>query len=167
MYVRRRRIMDKRGKIGFVLFGILEVTTCVYACKKNQENLRNKDKKINKFKSYYNTLNEWLRIKHKGVNLEKYFIENGYKNVAIYGMGEMGNRLYEELMNTEICVKYAIDKNALSIYSELQMYEAAEDVPPVDVIVVTATFAYDEIVEELQNKVTCPIVSLEDVVYEI
>ena len=42
-----------------------------------------------------------------------------------------------------------------------------DDLPETDVIVVTAIYFYEEIREELSQLVDCPIISLEDVVYEI
>lgn len=135
--------------------------------KLSDKEINQKTTKVDKFKGYYNMLNQWLCIKQEGKSLVAYFKENGYKTVAIYGMGEMGNRLYDELKNTEIEVKYAIDKNAVCTYSELQVFEVEDDLPEVDVVVVTATFAFDEIEEELSEKVAMPIVSLEDVVYEV
>lgn len=126
-----------------------------------------KAEKVDKFKGYYNMLNQWLILKQEGKSLIEYFNNNGYKSVAIYGMGEMGNRLYDELKDSEIELKYAIDKNAAGTYSELNVIGTDEDFQEVDVLVVTATFAFDEIEEELSGKVDWPIVSLEDVVYEI
>lgn len=123
--------------------------------------------KVDKFKGYYNMLNQWLILKQEGKSLIEYFNKNGYKSVAIYGMGEMGNRLYDELKDSEIELKYAIDKNAAGTYSELNVIGKDDDFPEVDVLVVTATFAFDEIEDELSGKVDWPIVSLEDVVYEI
>lgn len=127
-----------------------------------------KAEKVDKFKGYYNMLNQWLILKQGGKSLEQYFVENDYKTVAIYGMGEMGNRLYDELKDSDkVEVKYAIDKNAASTYSELEVLESEDDLPEVDVVVVTATFAFDEIEEELSEKIDYPIVSLDDVVYEV
>lgn len=126
-----------------------------------------KAEKVDKFKGYYNMLNQWLILKQEGKNLSEYFKENNYKTVAIYGMGEMGNRLYDELKGSDIEVKYAVDKNAASTYSELEVIELEDDFDTVDAMVVTATFAFDEIEEKISDKVDFPIVSLEDVVYEI
>lgn len=128
--------------------------------------LDEKVKKIDKFKSYYNLLNQWLILKQEGKTLAKYFEENNYKSIAIYGMGEMGNRLYEELKNSSITVKYAIDKNAGNTYAELDVFEVEDELSEVDAIVVTAIFAFDEIEQELNNKVDFPILSLEDVIFE-
>lgn len=124
-----------------------------------------KNKKVKKFKNYYKMLNEWLRLKQEGKSLEEYFLKNEYKTVAIYGMGEMGNRLYDELKNTDIEVKYAIDEKAEETYADITVYEKDDELPLVDVVIVTATFAFDEIEEELCEKIDMPIVSLEEVVY--
>lgn len=133
-----------------------------------RKNMNKKEEKINKFKSYYNMLNQWLMLKQEKKSLEIYFIDNGYKTVAIYGMGEMGSRLYEELKYSEtVKVKYAIDKNVANTYSELEVLDVEDDFEEVDVIVVTAIFAYDEIEETIAEKYSGNIVSLEDVVYEI
>lgn len=129
--------------------------------------IKKKAEKVDKFKSYYNMLNQWLILKQEGKSLEKYFIDNQYKSVAIYGMGEMGNRLYDELKDTDITVKYAIDKNAASTYSELEVFDLEDDLEPVDAVIVTAVFAFDEIEQDLSKQIDWPIVSLEDVVYEI
>lgn len=126
-----------------------------------------KSKKVDKFKGYYNMLNQWLILKQEGKSLTEYFKANNYKVIAIYGMGEMGNRLYDELRESDIEVKYAVDKNAAGTYSELDVIEKEDYFEKVDVIVVTATFAFDEIEAEIADKVDFPIVSLEDVVYEI
>lgn len=125
-----------------------------------------KVQKLDKFKGYYSMLNVWLALKQEGKSLEKYFIDNGYKTIAIYGMGEMGNRLYDELKNTSIEVKYAVDKEASSVYSELNVIEKEDKMEKVDAMIVTATFAFDEIEEELNKLVEFPIISLEDVIYE-
>lgn len=126
-----------------------------------------KAEKVDKFKGYYNMLNQWLILKQEGKNLSEYFKSNNYKTVAIYGMGEMGNRLYEELKDSDIEVKYAVDKEAESTYSELDVIELESDFDEVDVMVVTATFAFDEISEDISDKVDFPVISLEDVVYDI
>ncbi len=132
-----------------------------------QKQVGQKSEKVDKFKSYYNMLNQWLILKQEGKTLEKYFTDNGYKTIAIYGMGEMGNRLYDELKGTGIEVKYAIDKDAAGIYSDLDVVDVEDEFEEVDAVIVSAIFAFDEIEKILSEKLNCPIVSLEDVVYEI
>lgn len=133
--------------------------------KKMQVVADKKGEKIDKFKGYYELLNQWMFLKQSGKSLVSYFEKNGYQKIAIYGMGELGNRLYEELKDTKIKVEYAIDKNSSNVYSELIVKQTGEELPEVDVVIVTATFAFDEIVSEIQELFTCDIISLEDVVF--
>lgn len=129
--------------------------------------LEQKTAKVDKFKSYYNMLNQWLILKQEGKMLTSYFKEKGYYKIAIYGMGEMGSRLYDELRNTEIKVAYAIDSNAESIYSELEIHTMEDNLENVDAVVVSAIFAFFEVEEKLREQLNCPVISLEDVVYKI
>lgn len=123
--------------------------------------------RANKFKSYYNLLNQWLMLKQEGKSLEKYFIDHDYQTIAIYGMGEMGGRLYDELKNSSIKIVYGIDKNAAWTDSELKICDPDDELQTVDAVIVTAVFAFDEIVETLSDKIECPIISLSEIVFEV
>lgn len=120
-----------------------------------------------KMTEFYQVLVEWLRIKQEGKSLTDFFTRNEYKTVAIYGMKELGERLYDELKDSEIEVRYVIDKNKDSVYADVDVVTPDDTLEAVDVIVVTAIHYFDEIEEALSVKVDCPIVSLEDVIYEI
>ena len=120
-----------------------------------------------KFRSYYNMLNQWLCLKNEGKKIETYFKENGYNSIAIYGLGEMGTRLYEELKETSIKIKYVIDQSALSENLEIKVKGVHDELDDVDVIVVTPIFAFEEIEKALSEKVEFPIISLEEIIYEL
>ena len=120
-----------------------------------------------KMTEFYRILIEWLRIRQEGKSLVSYFIQNGYKTVAIYGMKELGERLYDELKDSEISVKYVIDKNADAIYVDVDVVTPEDFLEEVDVIVVTAIHYFDEIEEALAEKIDCPVISLEDIVFEL
>lgn len=111
-------------------------------------------------------MNEWVKLRQEGKCIDKYFKNNGYYSIAIYGMSYVGERLLDELKGSGVDVKYAIDRNADSIYEEIAVYCPDDALPEVDVIVVTAVFFFDEIHGFLQEKVNCPIVSFEDILYE-
>ena len=114
----------------------------------------------------YMAFDQWLQIRQQGKTLAEYFTKKGYKTVAVYGMKELGERLCDELRGSDVAVKYAIDKNADFIYADVDVVMPDEELAPVDVIVVTAITYFDEIEEMLCEKVDCPIVSLEDILYE-
>lgn len=127
----------------------------------------NIENKVDKFKRYYNILNQWLSLKQEGKSLAVYFENNNYKSLAIYGMGELGNRLYDELKNSDIAVKYAIDEKFTVTYTGLDVRSPEEEFDKVDAIIVTAVFAFEEIEKQLKEKVDFSVISLEDVVYAV
>lgn len=104
---------------------------------------------------------------HQDKSLDQYFIQRKYKRIAIYGMGELGNRLYEELENSSVEIVYVIDQEASSIFVEAEAKEPDEVLEEVDVIIVTAVFDFDKISEELGSKISCPVISLEEVIEEL
>lgn len=115
----------------------------------------------------YMAYDQWLRVRQGGKTLVEYFEKQGYKTVAIYGMKELGERLYDELQGSDIMVEYIIDKNADAIYADVDVITPEEELKAVDVIVVTAIYYFDEIEEMLSDKVDYPIVSLEDILFEV
>lgn len=126
-----------------------------------------------RYRTYYNTTNQWLLNKNDGKDVGKYFEENNYKTIAIYGMGTMAELFYEEVKKAEVKVAYFIDKNAEELYYGLDDISVIklDDVSSqekVDAIIVTPIYDFDKIEEDLENKgVEADIISLEDVIYEI
>lgn len=112
-------------------------------------------------------MNQWVKVKQDGKNLASYFEKNGYKKIAIYGMSYAGETLVDELKETNIEVAYGIDKKVDTIYADVDIVSIEDDLEPVDAVVVTAITFFDEIEEKLSDKVSCPILSLEDILYEV
>ncbi len=132
--------------------------------KKEIEDLRQGSEKLLRF---YRLLLHWLEIRQEGRSLAEYFEKKEYRNVAIYGMKELGERLYDELKDSAVKVKYCIDKDAKDLYAEVPIYLPEEKVEPVDAVVVTAITSFDDIKSMMSDRVSCPIISLEDVVYGV
>ena len=112
-------------------------------------------------------MNQWVKVKQEGKSIASYLKEKGYNRIAIYGMSYVGETLISELENTDIEIAYGIDKNAEGIFADIDVFTVDDILVPVDAVVVTAITFYDEIVEMLSDKIDCPILSLEDVLYEI
>lgn len=115
----------------------------------------------------YLMMNQWVKVKQEGKNLASYFEDNDFKTIAIYGMSYAGERLVDELEGSGILIKYGIDKNAEGIYTDIDMVKPDDILEEVDAIVVTSIFYIDEITDMIEKKVSCPIISLEDVLYEV
>lgn len=112
-------------------------------------------------------MNQWVKIKQKDENISSYFEQNGYKKIAVYGMGHAGETLLSELEGTGIQVAYGIDKSAKKVYANIDVVTMESTLDLVDAIVVTAITYFDEVKEELNVKVNCPIISLEDILYKL
>ena len=128
----------------------------------------NKTKNMsNKHLSLFLLMNQWVKVKQEGKNLASYFEKNGYQKIAIYGMSYAGETLINELKGSDVIIAYGIDKNADSIYADVDLVSMNDDLETVDAVVVTAITFFDEIEEQLSEKMDCPILSLEDILYEV
>lgn len=118
-----------------------------------------------RFEIGFQILNHWLRLRQKGRTLIPFFKDNMVMSIAIYGMGALGERLYDELKNSGITVAYGIDRIAASInIPELKIYGSEENAfPETEVIVVTPVQDYWAIVRGLEKKTKAVIISLEDI----
>lgn len=127
----------------------------------------NQDVYSNKYVSYYTAMDRWLSLKEQGISTVQYFKNNGYKKIGIYGMANMANHLLADLEESEIEVVFGIDKRANSLYAEVLVLGLEDDFPKVDAIVVTPIFDFDNIKKTLSAKVSCPVVSLNEVLFGI
>ena len=129
--------------------------------------IEEKQKKADKHMSLYLMMNQWVKVKQEGKNLSSYFEREGYKNLAIYGMSYAGETLMEELIDSPVTVKYGIDRNAEMIFADVDIVTPDASLEPVDAVVVTAITFFEEVEEMLRQKVDCPIISLEDILYDV
>lgn len=111
-------------------------------------------------------MNQWVKLKQEKKMISTYFLEHGYKRVAVYGMSYVGKTLIDELKDSEVEIVCGIDRRE-GIYSELQVVSADEFCEKVDVVVVTAITFFDEIRQKIAEKTACPVISLEDILYEL
>lgn len=125
------------------------------------------EKESYKFRVYYELTRKWVEAYQSGRSLEKLLLEKGYENIAIYGMGDVGYLLFRELESSKIKVKYGIDKNSIGRGFDLQIVVPSKNMEKVDAIIVTAVFAFDDIEKMLESMINCPVVALDDLIYEL
>lgn len=122
---------------------------------------------IERLRSYYNVLNQWLSCKISGEKLETFFEKNKYDNIAIYGMGNIGILLRDELEHAAVHVAYGIDQNASMTYAGVEMYKPDEKLPKVDAVIVTVEYDLRHIREIIEDNFICPVIPLSQVINEI
>lgn len=125
------------------------------------------EKKNQKDLAIIEMLTLWVQQKQNGRLTETFFERNNFYKIAIYGMNYLGERLFDDLQNTQINVRYAIDRNADKIVSKIKVVRPDSELEDVDAIVVTAIGYLDEIRETLSQRVKCPIIALNDVLGNI
>ena len=114
----------------------------------------------------FKMMNQWVRVKQDGKNLSSYFEQHGYNKIAVYGMSYAGETLVNEVRGSDIEIAYGIDRKE-EVFSYIDVITMEGSLPEVDAVVVTAITFFDEIEESLKRNVTCPIISLEDILYEV
>ena len=145
--------------VGFIAAAALGKTSNAEA---NKEKARSE-----KHFAMFLMMNRWVQVRQRGKSPADYLKEQNYRTVAIYGMSYIGERLLEELKDSEIKAAYGIDRNAESLYADIEIVTPEEALEEVDAVIVTSIFFMDEIRRDLSGKISCPIVSLEDILYEI
>ncbi len=106
----------------------------------------------NKHLKLYKTVIKWIGIKQEEKRIDEYIFKQGYRTVAIYGMGYMGECLANELVGGLVEVLYGIDRNAEKISSKIAVYYPADVIEKVDVIINTTTIDNSKIQNYLSIK---------------
>lgn len=149
----------------FIFYNILAVNLIKRVQKRKLQTVK---WNVERFQDHYYLLNHWLEIKNEGKSTASYFQDMGYEHIAIYGMAELGNRLMEDLEGSSIQIDYGIDRDiSCSIARIDEVYYPDDELPETDAIIVTPYSMFDEIKELLEQKVKCPIISLEEAVWSV
>lgn len=119
----------------------------------------------------FTLLKRWLENRNAGKTFVDYFHEYGYRSIAIYDAGELGRLLYDEVKDSDIQVKYFVDRNAEGLRNIdgipvilLRQIGEAEDV---DALLVSPVVNYDVLCRAVAELApTLRMLALRDAVYE-
>jgi hypothetical protein len=121
--------------------------------------------RLDKFRQYYDLMHRWMLLHERGELVEEYFRAHGYGRVLLYGYGNHGRHLVAELQSGSVCIVGAIDQNRARIKADIPLYGMEDVLPDCDVVVVTVIHEYDDILSSLGLRVTCPVISLAEVIF--
>ncbi len=149
--------------------GLIFGAVITYALVKKRTVTEGKKQKENADKMYefYKLLLKWVNNYQNGNSISQKLKEEGIRTVAIYGMKELGECLYDDLKNTDIEVKYFIDRDADYIFAEKKIVKPTDDLEDVDAVIVTAVHYYAGIKKELSSKMNSKIISLSDIIFSV
>lgn len=104
----------------------------------------------NKMQIYFEILDKWMSMEENGCKIQDYFAKKRWFHIAIYGKGKIGRHLYTKLKDTPINVDYFIDRNSNTPELDIETINPGEQLPFVDVIVVTPVIEFERIKNSLQ-----------------
>lgn len=156
-----------RSKILFfhLGIGIGAVIGIIHEHKRMDSILTEKIKKLDVSQRYRSMLLEWINLYKRNITFDRYFMQCGIKNIAVYGYGKIGKSFVHDMEHLQTRVDYIIDRKAAEMISPIKMITLSDNFSKVDSIVVTVIEDYDNIVEEISKKCNYPIISVEDVIY--
>lgn len=110
-------------------------------------------------------LERWFTLRDKEIPLSRYIESIGCNRVAIYGMGQYGNHLYEELRKTNLTL-IGIDRANIYNNFQIPIRKPEDDLSDIDLIIVTPYLQYKEIAENLRQRYAGKMMSLEELIAE-
>ena len=109
---------------------------------------------------------QWLRHVYRDkMILANSLLNHGYRNIAIYGVGVIGKLVIDALGETEVTVKYLIDKNTNIDVNGLPVYKPDDDKPIVDVILIATSYDYWKIYNSIKGEFE--VITLQDIFNEV
>lgn len=157
----------KKGIVSILTGCIGVVIGAIAVGKVSHKNLCDEKKIAEKNWALYMLMNRWVRVRQEGKNVSDYLEKCGYHRIAIYGMSAVGETLLRELQGTSTEVAYGVDQNAGGICAEIDIYTLQDDLKEVDAIIVTPIGVFESIKQSLVSKVDWPILSIEDILYDM
>jgi len=121
-----------------------------------------------RFEHSYLMLLHWLNALYLGHNVRDYFVGEGINTIAIYGMGELANRLIDGLRDSDVEVLYGIDRDPACASGNVdRVYSIDENLPKVDAIIVTPFYVFDQVRDMLTSKICARIISVEEIIWSL
>lgn len=116
-----------------------------------------------KFSQMFQIMYQWMCLKNRKIYIDAYLKRKEISCIAIYGMGYIGECLYEELERTDVKVLYGIDQSALDYEGRLPIYRVDdENLGTVDAVIITVANISKDWIDKVRKKVKCPVYTMSD-----
>lgn len=135
--------------------------------KENEEEISRLRVSCDRNKQYADIYARWLKMKLEGEDIGDYLLQHGYRRIAVYGMGMLGRCLLLELSVHEAKILYGIDAKGQFCNPGIPIYRLQDELPEVDLVIVTFGYAYEEIILEIEQRTGFHVIALKDLLYEM
>ena len=138
-----------------------------YASDRNSYVMR-LEEQIARYQRGYFFLLKWIQMQDKTKSIQKFFEKNNIRTISIYGFGMHGHLFYQLMKNTDVEVKYAIDRQSKGMdgREDIPVFSLQDELPSCDAIVISLINDYVKIADELEGKTTASLISLYEVIAE-
>lgn len=121
-----------------------------------------------------NYLYRWIRLGQQGVTIKQLMEEHGMANIAIYGYSMLTKCLIYELKESDIAIKFIIDRNADNLVISFPKYKLNE-APLKDVghIIITPVDDYESLKADIREQLVqsgingVSLITFEELIYEL
>lgn len=120
-----------------------------------------------KYQEMFYLMCQWVSNLNEQKSISNYLINNGYRNIIIYGAGKIGICLCEELIKGGLNVEYIVDKNKQGNHMGIPIEKEFKTNTKVDLIIITAIFDSFKIIQELSIQDRVPIECLDNIIYKM
>ena len=73
-----------------------------------------------------------------------------------------------EIWRIDCLIDYGVDRDVSCTIARIEnVYSLQEELPPAEVMVVTPYYAFESICNDLKEKIDCPVISLEEVIWSV
>ena len=110
---------------------------------------------------------DWMKLRNKGIRISDFCKKHNYLNIAIYGMGYIGEYLYDELPICDIKIVYAIDRSARDFSQKLSIFKIEDELVSVDAVIVTMVENTEEIIGIVKEKLDCPVITISEIIWNL
>lgn len=107
-------------------------------------------------------LYSWRKLSNQGKSINSYLCNCGYERIAIYGLGYIGECLCEEIENNNNIIFFGIDKNANDFEQKIKIYRIEEELPDVDLVIITIACEKESIKRNICKKVNCDVCTMNE-----
>lgn len=145
-----------------LIFGIgIGTIITVFRCGKKLDSItRERDK----YRRYAEISDRMIMSEYKDGTLSTYISVHHIKKVAVYGMGSMGHSLCEILKKHGLDIVYVMDQEDGALYQECPICTFEDDLPEVDIVIITPVHALDSIRKSFENKGVYNAMSIEEII---
>lgn len=102
-------------------------------------------------------------------NLTRYFQVNGYRNIAVYGVGRLGKLILRNIDTVQLASICTIDENKKARFGNMETIniQELEDRKEIDMVLVTPLLDYPQIEAQICSRCDIPVISAKELMCDM